>query len=54
MRRRIFRWIIIAIAVPIIANVLYKSGERMERKHGPQSLGAKGLKIAGSTVRFVK
>lgn len=54
MRRRIVRWIIIAIAIPVIANVLHKSGERMERTRGPQSKAAKGLKVAGSTVRFVR
>lgn len=54
MRRRIIRWIIIAIAVPIIANVLHESGKRMERTRGPESKAAKGLKVAGSAVRFVR
>lgn len=54
MRRRIIRWIIIAIAVPIIAEVLRETGKHMERKHGPESKAAKGLKVAGSAVRFVK
>ncbi|WP_160295421.1 hypothetical protein [Demequina aurantiaca] len=54
MRRRIVRWIIIAIAVPIIANILRKSGEHVEKTRGPESKAAKGLKVAGSAVRYVK
>ncbi|WP_430868094.1 hypothetical protein [Demequina aurantiaca] len=54
MRRRAIRWIIIAIAVPIVANLLHKTAERVEQRQGPQSKAAKGLKVAGSAVRFVK
>lgn len=54
MRRRIFRWIVIAIAVPVIAGALRKSAEYVEQSRGPDSKAAKGLKFAGGAVRHVK
>jgi hypothetical protein len=54
MRRRCVRWAVIAIAIPIIASALRKTGERVEQSRGPDSKTAKGLKIAGSAVKFVK
>jgi hypothetical protein len=54
MRRRIVRWIIIAIAIPIVANLLRKSGEHVAQNRGADSKVAKGLKVAGGAVRYVK
>lgn len=54
MRRRIVHWIIIAVAVPIVVNLLRKSGERVAQARGPDSKAARGLRAAGSAVRYVK
>lgn len=54
MRRRAIRWIIIAIAIPIVANLLRKSGEHVAKTRGEDSKAAKGLKVAGTAMRFVK
>lgn len=54
MRRRIIRWIVIAVAVPIVASILRKSGDKVAQKRGPDSRAAKALRVAGNAVRYVK
>jgi hypothetical protein len=54
MRRRIIRWVIVAVAVPIVASVLLKAGERVEQSRGPDSKAAKGLKFASGAANYVR
>lgn len=54
MRRLIIRWVVIAVAVPIVASILRQSGDKVAQQRGPNSKAAKGLRMAGNAVRFVK
>ncbi len=51
MRARIFRWIVLAIAVPVAATGIKKVAEVVEQRRGPQSKVAQGLRSIGQAVR---
>lgn len=51
MRRRIGQWLIMAIAVPIIASAIGVIADKVEERRGADSKVVKGLKVSKKVLR---
>ncbi len=51
MKNRLGRWLFLAIAIPVTAALLGRIADMVERRQGPDSKVARGLRVGKQVLR---